>query len=308
MGGDIHIDSKLGKGTKISITIPHKIVRDNNQSSDEVESIDMEELSKKRILLAEDNDFNAEIAIELLEDSGLKVERAVDGAECVEMLKGNDSKYYDLVLMDIQMPNVDGYSASKMIRALDDPTKANIPIIAVTANAYDEDKHKALLSGMNAHIAKPFEIDNVFRYINSVLEYKDYFLDNVIFDEFKNKYTKLRCVSGSFVYNADRREKIVYSDSQIASIYGCSNKDDFIRFVDGSFKGMVHPDDLERVERDIVSQQNFSDDRMANMSFRIIRNDGEERDVSCIGCKIFDGNDFLYYVFMADVTGVSEID
>lgn len=308
MGGDIHIDSKLGKGTKISITIPHKIVRDNNQSSDEVESIDMEELSKKRILLAEDNDFNAEIAIELLEDSGLEVERAVDGAECVEMLKGNDSKYYDLVLMDIQMPNVDGYSASKMIRALDDPTKANIPIIAVTANAYDEDKHKALLSGMNAHIAKPFEIDNVFRHINSVLEYKDYFLDNVSFDEFKNKYTKLRCVSGSFVYNADRREEIVYSDSQIASIYGCSNKDDFIRFVDGSFKGMVHPDDLERVERDIVSQQNFSDDRMANISFRIIRNDGEERDVSCIGCKIFDGNDFLYYVFMADVTGVTEFD
>lgn len=302
MGGDIHIESKLGKGTKISITIPHKIVRSESQSQDEADEINMEELAKKKILLAEDNDFNAEIAMELLEDSGISVDRAVDGVECVEMLKSSESKYYDLILMDIQMPNLDGYRASQMIRSLDDPVKARIPIIAVTANAYDEDKHKALLSGMNAHIAKPFEIDNVFRYINNVLEYKDYFLDNASFDDFKNKYAKLRCICGSFVYNADRQEKIVYADSQMATIYSCSTKDEFLRFVDGSFKGMVHPDDLDRVEREIVRQQNYSDVGKVNIDFRIIRNDGEERKVSCIGCKIYDGIDFVYYVFMADIT------
>ena len=308
MGGDIHIDSKLGKGTKISITIPHKIVKNERQSEDEAQDIDMEEIAKKRILLAEDNDFNAEIAIELLEDSGLTVERAADGVECVDMLKNSDSRYYDLILMDIQMPNLDGYKASQMIRGLDDPTKARIPIIAVTANAYDEDKHKALLSGMNAHIAKPFEIDNVFRYINNVLEYKDYFIDNVSFDNFKNKNAKLRCICGSFVYNADIHEKIVYADNQMATIYGCSNKEEFMRFVDGSFRGMVHPDDLDRVERDILREENFTEEGIVNIKFRIIRYDGKERDVSCMGCKIYDGMDFLYYVYMADTTGLSDFD
>ena len=111
--------------------------------------------ASSQYLLAEDNDLNAEIAEELLEMDGLAVERARDGIECIGMLEQRPAGYYDLILMDIQMPHMDGYKATSVIRNLADPRLAGIPIIAMTANAFDEDRKKALRTGMNAHIAKP---------------------------------------------------------------------------------------------------------------------------------------------------------
>ena len=118
----------------------------------------------KRILLAEDNELNAEIAITILEEEGLKVEWAEDGIKCLEMLKKVPEDYYDMILMDIQMPNMNGYQATGVIRKLPDE-RAKIPIIAITANAFEEDRQAALAAGMDDYVAKPVEISELFRTI-----------------------------------------------------------------------------------------------------------------------------------------------
>ena len=112
----------------------------------------------KRILLAEDNEMNQMIAVAILEEAGFAVEIANDGEEAVKKMDDMPAGYYDIILMDIQMPHMDGYEAAKLIRALDDPQKANIPIVAVTANAFEEDRKIAMESGMNGHLAKPYDI------------------------------------------------------------------------------------------------------------------------------------------------------
>lgn len=171
MEGTIDIQSEVGKGTKITIKLPLKIptaeqiesaklARSKHEGFVKGKSSD-DTLSKfkgKRILLAEDNSLNAEIAFALLEEQGFSVEHATDGLKCLQMLNEKDANYYDLILMDIQMPNMDGYKATSAIRALEDQTKSNIPIIAMTANAFDEDRKKAFEAGMNSHIAKPINI------------------------------------------------------------------------------------------------------------------------------------------------------
>ena len=171
MKGSIHIESELGKGTRIWIRIPFEIAKESQKEINEVSSFDKKPLSftGKRILLAEDNDLNAEIAIELLHESGFYVEHAHDGVECIDMLKAAASDYYDGILMDIQMPNLNGYEATEYIRKMDDLKKAHIPIIAMTANAFIEDVQKCLDAGMNAHIAKPISIDEVIKTLGKYL-------------------------------------------------------------------------------------------------------------------------------------------
>ena len=122
-----------------------------------------ENLRGKHILLAEDNELNAEIAIAILEETGLIIDRVEDGIQCVNRIDQMPAGTYDMILMDIQMPNMDGYKATKCIRHLQDIKKAEIPIIAMTANAFREDKEKCLAAGMNAHLAKPMKIENIKR-------------------------------------------------------------------------------------------------------------------------------------------------
>ena len=140
----------------------------------EVENVEADEavFEGKRILLAEDNDLNAEIAEEILTSAGFMIERAEDGAICYEKIVSSETGYYDLVLMDIQMPNMDGYQATRAIRALADKEKANLPIIAMTANAFEEDKSKAVNMGMNGHIAKPIDVSELFKVLARVLVHK----------------------------------------------------------------------------------------------------------------------------------------
>lgn len=123
----------------------------------------------KRILLVEDNELNAEIAITILEEAGFVVEHAEDGIICVDMMEKAGAGYYDLILMDIQMPNMDGYKATQTIRKLSDPQKANITIVAMTANAFDEDKKNAYKAGMNWHIAKPIKVDELMSALKEIL-------------------------------------------------------------------------------------------------------------------------------------------
>lgn len=160
MSGTVEVESKIGVGSTFTVTIPCRIVSgDETQAKRETNPSDQKCLCGTRILLTEDNDLNAEIAVELLQEEGCTVDRAKDGVECVDMLEKAANGTYQMILMDIQMPVMNGYDAAKKIRRMDDPQKAGIPIIAMTANAFSEDKQAALDVGMNDHIAKPINMN-----------------------------------------------------------------------------------------------------------------------------------------------------
>ena len=168
MDGTIKVESIKGKGTKFTVDIALQIASKEDFTEEQVmtKEIVNNEMKHKRILLAEDNDLNAEIAIEILKSEGYLVEHASHGQQCIEMLQNASDGYYDLVLMDIQMPFMNGYEACKEIRKMKDTQKANIPIIAMTANAFEEDKQMAMRSGMNDYVPKPMDM----KILNPILQ------------------------------------------------------------------------------------------------------------------------------------------
>lgn len=160
MKGTIEVESKLGEGSTFTVRIPCLIAKQEEISEKRlIKQEDKKSLAGKRILLSEDNDINAEIAMELLKEEGLILERAENGVICVEKLEKAPEGYYDLILMDVQMPDMDGYDATRKIRRLDDPEKAKIPIIAMTANAFAKDRKMALSSGMDDYVSKPVDMN-----------------------------------------------------------------------------------------------------------------------------------------------------
>lgn len=172
MGGTIQVESERGKGSKFEVILPFEIASEEEVKDSYVkkEEKPYNRSKEKRILLAEDNELNAEIAITILEENGFKVERAEDGCKCVELFSEKPAGYYSTILMDIQMPNMDGYTASRKIRGMEREDAKVIPIIALTANAFDEDRNKAFAAGMNGHIAKPIDVGRMVRTIGALVK------------------------------------------------------------------------------------------------------------------------------------------
>ena len=169
MGGTIQVESELKKGTTFTVTIPHRIANAQDMKANDAVCVDPSKFIGKRILLVEDNDLNREIATEMLCEYGFVVESAEDGLVGIDMLTTAEDDYYDLILMDVQMPRLNGYETTKIIRGMEDQKKATIPIIAMTANAFEEDRKNALAAGMNGHLSKPIELEKLLEAIAAVL-------------------------------------------------------------------------------------------------------------------------------------------
>ena len=172
MGGNIHADSAVGEGTKFTVSLPLRV--GGKQDAPEGAGMAREEkpqhADSKRVLLVDDNEINLEIENEMLQDAGFLVDTAMDGSLALERIKASRPGEYDLILMDIQMPVMDGYRAARAIRGIENPLLANIPIIAVSANAFEEDRKKSLESGMNAHLPKPLDMELLFDVIDRILD------------------------------------------------------------------------------------------------------------------------------------------
>ena len=172
MDGEIRVKSKLGEGTCFTLTFEHRIAdEDSIEWNQELDVLDEKSiLQGKRVLLVEDNELNAEIAMAILEQSGLILDRVEDGLACVNRLSEVDADLYDLILMDIQMPNMNGYEATRRIRQFENVKKASIPILAMTANAFEEDKKMAIKAGMNGHISKPIDVNVLEKQIINIFK------------------------------------------------------------------------------------------------------------------------------------------
>ena len=175
LGGTINVESELGKGSTFTVTLKHRIADESYYVKKYMEEpgTGSEILEGRNILLAEDNDLNAEIAEAILESAGLKIERVEDGIQCVNRIEKMPAGTYDMILMDIQMPKMNGYKATQEIRNLPDKDKACIPIVAMTANAFEEDKREAIAAGMNGHIAKPIQVDKLLSMLAEIIRQQE---------------------------------------------------------------------------------------------------------------------------------------
>ena len=183
MGGRIQVESEVGKGTEFTVTLECELsgMTTKPESASEQRELPGNEMQKhkaedrrsyagKRVLLVEDNELNREIATAIMQEIGLNVDIAEDGTDAVDIMSSAEGRKYDLIFMDIQMPKMDGYTATREIRTLNDPKCANIPIIAMTANAFEEDRKKAIKAGMNGHIAKPISVDVILENLDQIFK------------------------------------------------------------------------------------------------------------------------------------------
>jgi len=168
MNGQIAVESQKGVGSAFTLTFPFRLSAPPDDQ-ETPESSEPQQLTGCRILLAEDNVLNQEIVVTILEDAGCTVDVAADGAEAVEKVRRSGSDPYDLILMDIQMPVMNGIEATKAIRALDDEKLSRLPIVAMTADAFEEDRQRVLSAGMDGHLGKPVDTDKLFATLQSIL-------------------------------------------------------------------------------------------------------------------------------------------
>ena len=175
MGGTIRVESEVGKGTEFTVMLACEISELNPEQKEAIKNKKQENRTEsrrsykgKKILLVEDNELNREIATAIMQEIGLDVDIAEDGTDAVNIMSSAEGRSYDLIFMDIQMPKMDGYTATREIRTLKDPKCANIPIVAMTANAFEEDREKAIRAGMNGHIAKPISTEVILEKLSLI--------------------------------------------------------------------------------------------------------------------------------------------
>ncbi len=171
MGGDIRVESELGRGSEFTVTLEFRLTtRETVEGQTLPDTHTGAAHAGRQVLLVEDNELNREIAVAILETAGIHPDTAGDGSEALELVRTQPAGTYDMILMDIQMPMMNGYEATRAIRALEDPRKAHIPIIAMTANAFDEDRKNAFAAGMDAHIAKPIDVKLLLQTMDAIFE------------------------------------------------------------------------------------------------------------------------------------------
>lgn len=169
MGGEIFLNSRLGEGTEVVIKIRFDIADNTEITNTDINTEPETCFSGRKALLVDDNELNREIGCMILKEMGFGVEEAENGADAIDMIVHNEPGYYDVVLMDVQMPVMDGYTATKEIRQLDDQLRAKIPIVAITANAFEEDRQAAINAGMNGHISKPIDVKKLKQVLKEVI-------------------------------------------------------------------------------------------------------------------------------------------
>ncbi|MDO4493027.1 MAG: ATP-binding protein [Clostridia bacterium] len=251
MGGTIEVESAPGVGTTFTLTLTHRIAEPGHTAETGAESaLPAVDFHGKRILLAEDNDLNAEIAGAVLEEEGFTVDRAEDGVICVDRLEKAAPGTYDLILMDVQMPNMDGYKATRVIRALPDRAKAELPIIAMTANAFEEDKRNAQAAGMNGHIAKPLDTDKLRAALARALAKEDPATEDCVrlldrlsdtepFAEFIERHLGKGLSTGRVLTESTGEERILYADDAALYLCGCTSREELDKLANGSFRNAV---------------------------------------------------------------------
>ena len=315
MEGTIEVQSQLGAGTVFTVRIPSRIASEEEMQVKQAGChLDKFSVAGRRILLVEDNDLNAEIAMELFKEEGLQAERANDGVLCIEMVESAPANYYDLILMDIQMPIMDGYGATRMIRKLRDPIKAEIPIVAMTANAFAEDREKALAVGMNEHLAKPIDRNELMLIFQKLLQAKiisepvkeplqGVYRMYPAFEDLRGNVLAALLPGGFFAYEAYGKERLIYANDAACAVWGCKSFEELKEFTGDSFRGMIHPDDLDMVEKGIAEQVSEDEEGLDRIDYRIIRKDGKIRWVDDYGHLLRSGNGYdIFYVFVADTT------
>lgn len=170
MGGEIKVESKLGEGSTFKVYTPMELAPELVEGKRKKEYDDKNVLAGKRILVVDDNEVNLEIATFLLENHGAECLVAHNGRECLEMYLGRDAGYFDMILMDVRMPVMNGYETTKAIRATNKADAMTVPIVAMTANAFTEDKRKCWSAGMNDHIAKPIDVEVMLETIGRYIQ------------------------------------------------------------------------------------------------------------------------------------------
>ncbi len=264
------------------------------------------DLKGYHILLVEDNAVNLEIAQDILSDTGATMDSAENGALAVEMLKHAPAGTYDFVLMDIEMPEMNGYEATRIIRSLSDPQLSRIPILAMTANAYEEDRRTALVAGMNAHIAKPIRVSDLFRVIRNVKKYGAYYIDSRALDRFRLDYESMGCPCGYMVYSAGEDRRILYASSTLACLFDCVSMEEFREKSQDSLRNLVDPEEFERFELEMKSQISRSVDNQGQVRLTLQTQDGKTRQLDVMSFYIYNGGEMAYYSMMADITDLKD--